>query len=68
MKCYYSTYTYSYQFFNYYIMTYTFKVSMYTATYTSTTDAEVNQYPITQLKIYTIVHITPTQFVTITLL
>jgi len=34
------------------------KVSIYTETYTNILDLEVNQYPITQLKIYTIIHIT----------
>jgi hypothetical protein len=33
-------------------------VSIYTETYTNILDLEVNQYPITQLKIYTIIHIT----------
>jgi len=39
-------------------MSMTIKVSIYTETYTNILDLEVNQYPITQLKIYTIIHIT----------
>ena len=42
----------------YYIMNVTIKASIYTETYTNILDLEVNQYPITQLKIYTIIHIT----------
>jgi len=39
-------------------MNVTIKASIYTETYTNILDLEVNQYPITQLKIYTIIHIT----------
>jgi hypothetical protein len=42
----------------YYIMNTTIKVSIYTETYINILDLEVNQYPITQLTIYTIIHIT----------